>query len=82
MTTEYITKLGDRWDLLAYNAYGTAANITLEDGSVVNAMSYLINSNPAIPIGSILEPGLLLQIPILSSTKPVTDEDLLPPWKK
>jgi phage tail protein X len=70
-TTEYITRPGDRWDLISYKAYGT-----------INMMGDIIRANPDIPITDILPAGLLLQIPIVAVVIDPTDLDLLPPWKK
>jgi|GEM_PF-118978 len=81
-TAEYITKPGDRWDLIAYEAYGTIDEITLPDASKVNAMSYIIRSNPGITQDSVLTEGLLLQIPIIPSASVKTNTELLPPWKR
>lgn len=81
-TTEYITRAGDRWDLIAYKAYGTVDIIALADGTQVNAMSYIIQNNPDVSIEDILDPGLLLQIPIIPSTVIPLSADLLPPWKQ
>jgi hypothetical protein len=80
-TAEYITKPGDRWDQIAYKSYGTINNVTLEDGRIVNALSLIIETNPLLPIDSVLEPGLLLNIPIIPNTTIKTQADLLPPWK-
>lgn len=81
-SAEYITKPGDRWDLIAYKAYGTIGDITLPDGSMVNAISYVINNNPGIIQDSVLTEGLLLQIPIIPTASVKTDAELLPPWKR
>lgn len=80
--TEYITKPGDRWDLIAYKAYGSFGVITLADGTQVNAMSYLIAANPDIAIDDVLDEGLLLQVPIIPTSSVQTDDSLLPPWKR
>lgn len=81
-TAEYITKPGDRWDLIAYSAYGTIDEITLPDGSTVNAISYIIRNNPGIIQDSVLTEGLLLQIPIIPKASVKTAAELLPPWKR
>lgn len=80
--TEYITKPGDRWDLIAYKAYGTVDTITLLDGTTENAISALVRSNPDIPATAILEPGLLLQVPIIPDANVKTELASLPPWKR
>lgn len=81
MNTEYLTQQNDRWDLIAYKAYGTIGNILLDNGTQANAMSYIINSNPDIGATDILEPGILLQIPIIASVVLPTDPTRTPPWK-
>jgi hypothetical protein len=81
-TIEYITTAGDRWDLIAYKAYGTISLLTLDDGSTINAMSLLIISNPDIPVNSVLEPGLLLQLPVVPIPTTQLNSQLLPPWKR
>lgn len=82
VTTEYITKPGDRWDLISYKAYGTVGDVLLSDGSVVNSISLIIRSNPDIPVDSVLLEGTLLQIPVIPDTSVQSDKDSLPPWKK
>nr|WP_295875670.1 hypothetical protein [uncultured Chitinophaga sp.] len=82
MNAEYITRPGDRWDLIAFKAYGTVGDITLSDGRRVNAMSFLSESNPDINNDSVLDEGLLLQVPFIPGTGVSTDKDSLPPWKK
>ncbi|SHN45944.1 tail protein X [Chitinophaga sp. CF418] len=82
MTMEYITLPGDRWDLIAYKSYGTVGQIALEDGQMVNAMSYIVQANPGLKLDSILSEGLLLQVPVIPSAAVKTDPQLLPPWKR
>lgn len=81
MNTEYITKPGDRWDLIAYKAYGTVDEVVLDDGTTGNAMGVIARANPDIPIGDVLQEGLLLQIPIIANAAVNTDLSILPPWK-
>ncbi|MCM5528970.1 tail protein X [Parasegetibacter sp. NRK P23] len=81
-TIEYITKPGDRWDLIAFKAYGTVADVTLEDGRRENAIGLIIRSNPELPIESILLDGLLLQLPVIPSGTVQTEKESLPPWKR
>lgn len=78
---EYITKPGDRWDLIAYKAYGTVDELTLADGSRVNAISYIIRSNPGMTIDSVITEGLLLQIPFVPNSSIKTISAQYPPWK-
>lgn len=65
---EYITKDGDRWDLLAYEFYGDA---TLYEP--------IITANPDVPITPILKSGIILQIPVMEDTDEI--EFILPPWR-
>lgn len=81
-TTEYITKPGDRWDTIAYKAYGTVDQVMLENGAKVNAMSLVMGANPEIAADSVLVEGLLLQIPVIPDSAIQSDKDVLPPWKK
>ncbi len=81
-TIEYITNPGDRWDLIAYKAYGTCGNITLDDGTLVNAISYIMAANPDIVFADVLDPSLLLQIPVVVNLATNLDSQSLPPWKQ
>lgn len=65
---EYITKDGDRWDLIAYDYYGDA---TLYES--------IITANSDIPITPILPSGLKLQIPVRDEIEQIQFE--LPPWR-
>ena len=66
---EYITKDGDRWDLMAYEYYGDA---TLYEP--------IISANPNIPITPVLKSGLQISIPVINTTTNSTED--LPPWKQ
>lgn len=68
---EYVTKQGDRWDTIAFKAYG--------DASLVNG---LIEANPTIVISPILEAGTRVIVPILEQGDIQIDSELLPPWKR
>lgn len=70
MNTEYITTEGQRWDSIAFLAYG--------DASLYPTIQ---SANPFIPRADTLAGGLRLQIPILENSA-TTDESLLPPWKR
>jgi phage tail protein X len=67
---EYITKDGDRWDLIAYQFLGDATLYEL-----------IIVANPLVPIFPILPAGIPLQIPDINDEEMTTTEDL-PPWKR
>ena len=66
---EYITKEGDRWDLIAYQFYANA-----------NLYEKIISANPAVKIIPTLSAGIKLKIPILETDSQIQFE--LPPWRK
>jgi nucleoid-associated protein YgaU len=68
---EYIVKQGDRWDTIAFKAYG--------DPTLFNG---IIEANTATVISPILESGARLIIPILEVAEIQIDSELLPPWKR
>lgn len=69
---EIITIEGDRWDLIAWRAYGD-----------VNAQERIIRANPDIPIRSRLPGGLRVLVPVISRAEAgLTDESTLPPWRR
>lgn len=65
---EYVTKDGDRWDLIAYEFY---ADSTLYEP--------IITANPEVPITPILPSGIKLKIPVLGNNQQIQFE--LPPWR-
>ena len=68
---EYIVKQGDRWDTIAFKAYG--------DSTLFNG---IIEANTATVISPVLEAGARLIIPILEVAEIQIDSELLPPWKR
>lgn len=68
----YVTRQGDRWDLLAWEFYGNAFHF----GPIIAA-------NPTVAIVPILPAGVELAIPLLDeeAAADVLDADL-PPWKR
>jgi phage tail protein X len=78
--TRYTVKLGDRWDSIAYKAYGDVGNITIEDRTI-SKIQYLIEANPTLPIAYDLVAGTILNIPIIDVVQNTSDS-LLPPWKR
>lgn len=68
--TQYRTKEGDRWDNIAFEAYGDAT-----------AYMQIIRANKGLPITEVLPSGVLINIPIVEDEQSVS-EDLLPPWKR
>lgn len=69
--TQYICQEGDRWDTVAYKAYGAA-----------NLAHTIIQANPKVFIEERLEAGTVLDIPIIPETEAKTDIQNLPPWKR
>lgn len=65
---EYITKEGDRWDLIAYDFYGDA---TMYEPIIV--------ANPDVPIYPVLPSGIKLKIPVIEIKDTIEE---LPPWKR
>lgn len=68
---EYVAKQGDRWDTIAFKAYG--------DATLING---IIEANPTIVISPILESGTRVIVPILEQGDIQIDSELLPPWKR
>lgn len=68
-TTLYTTMDGDRWDTIAYKAYGDSKQI-----------SGIIAANTT-PITDTFPGGIDLIIPIVEIANAVNN-DLLPPWKR
>lgn len=68
--TSYETKEGDRWDTVAFAAYGD-----------IQQMPVLIAANREVGIPLQFAAGLKLRIPILAETG-LTSPELLPPWKR
>lgn len=68
---EYVVKEGDRWDMIAFKAYGDA---TLFNG--------IIEANTATVISPVLKAGTRIIIPILEQGEIQIDSELLPPWKR
>lgn len=68
---EYLVKDGDRWDSIAFKAYGDPTLI-----------SGIIEANKATVISAVLVAGTKIVIPILEQGEVVIDSELLPPWKR
>lgn len=66
----YITTKGDRWDSIAYKAYGDASDFNI-----------IQDANPNVSITDVFEGGVKLIIPIQEETVN-SNLDLLPPWKR
>ena len=66
---EYVTREGDRWDLVAYRMYGDAY-----------AYEPIIVANPDVPIRPTIASGLRLLIPLRDLA--LVDASSVPPWKR
>lgn len=69
--TEYLTIQGDRWDTVAYKAYGDATMV-----------QPIIEANKEVYLTEILPAGVRLLVPIIEVAEVKTDPELLPPWKR
>lgn len=67
--TRYPTKQGDRWDLIAWKAYGD-----------VTKMREVIEANPDIALVAVFDEGYSLILPIIPEVS--TQNSQLPPWKR
>ena len=65
----YITTEGDRWDLIAWRAFGDP-----------HGYEPIIRANPAVGPVPVLPGGVRLLIPATETAAPVADA--LPPWKR
>lgn len=65
----YITRDGDRWDMISQKYYNTP-----------NLYEEIIKANPEIPIKPVLDAGIKLKIPVLEESETIQFE--LPPWKR
>jgi len=80
--TQYVTLQGDRWDTIAWKAYGTVGQITVPDGRKLNAFQYIMEENPSVAIYKKFPAGIRIKIPIIERAEILTDTELLPPWKR
>lgn len=69
--TEHITTEGERWDNIAFRAYGDAS-----------ALVRIIDANPSVAIHDVLPGGIRLRIPVISRATVTTETAKLPPWKR
>ncbi len=66
---EYTTIQGDRWDTVAYKAYGDAM-----------MFPQIAQANRGIPLDVVFVDGVKLKVPVLDAV--TLDTNLLPPWKR
>lgn len=71
MNTTAVAHDGERFDQLAFRAYG--------DGMLMNK---IIAANPELGITNRIKGGTVLIIPILEAQPDETNISLLPPWKR
>lgn len=69
MNTTIFSKQDDRWDLIAYRAYGD-----------VLRMGDVIRANPQLPIWATIPVGIEINIPVIE--KQAVDISNLPPWRR
>jgi nucleoid-associated protein YgaU len=69
MITKYTVKSSERWDSVAFKAYGDPFKV-----------SVLVEANPNVALDAELSAGTVLNIPVLPD--PEIDKNLLPPWKR
>lgn len=68
---EYLVKDGDRWDSIAFKAYGDATKV-----------AGIIEANKSVIISAVLVAGTKIVVPILEDGDIIIDSELLPPWKR
>lgn len=68
---EYLVKDGDRWDSIAFKAYG--------DSTLING---IIEANKSTVISAVLVAGTKIIVPILEQGEITIDSEALPPWKR
>lgn len=66
---QYVTSDGERWDNIAYKAYGNSG-----------LAKQIIEANPNVSISDLLTGGIILNIPVQQEEEVLTDRELLPPW--
>lgn len=68
--TRYIAQKGDRWDIVAFKAYGDATKY--QD---------IIKANPTVPIRPYIQAGTIINVPVIEGSETPLQSDL-PPWKR
>lgn len=67
--TTYLATEGDRWDIVAFRAYGDPMR-----------MNELMDANKNVALSPTIPAGTVLNIPVLD--EPDLNTSLLPPWKR
>jgi hypothetical protein len=68
---QYIVKTDERWDNIAFKAYGDAGKI-----------EPIVRANPNVLITPTVPAGTILDIPILSEEEAKSLNEILPPWMR
>jgi phage tail protein X len=72
--TQYITFDGDRWDTVAFKAYGSCTNTEIDR---------IKTANPYVTVKDVFTSGIVLDIPIVEDGENSDNiEASLPPWKR
>jgi phage tail protein X len=72
--TQYITFEGDRWDTVAFKAYGSCTN---------DEIDRIKTANPYVTVKDVFASGVVLDIPIQEESESADSiEASLPPWKR
>lgn len=69
--TPYTTKSGDRWDLIANQAYGNASDY-----------QKIIDANPGVPKTPYIKAGVTILVPVVDRSEDLASGNNLPPWKR
>ena len=72
---EHSTKIGDRWDLIAFDYYGDATRIK----PLLKANPDLLG-HPDTPAPSVFDKGVRIRVPVLAQDEIAASQ--LPPWKR
>lgn len=72
----YVTRPGDRWDLIAYAHYGDVGRVA----DLIAANRDGFTADPAPIVTMVLPAGLTLRVPIIEAGG--ADPRRLPPWKR
>lgn len=68
---EYITRPGDRWDLIAWEFYGDP-----------HAYEPIVMANPDVLITPTLPAGIKIKVPVREEVSSMIRPEGLPPWKR
>lgn len=71
--TNYITQENDRWDLIAFKAYGDCTK---------SQIGLLQAANPNLEYTTVFKAGVKIVVPILEDAEVETSSALVPPWKR